>query len=69
GNAGWQRDLALSYGRVGMVEAQQGGRDQARGTIQQGQEIIARLTRQSPSNVTLLNDLAWFDAVVVQFAA
>jgi hypothetical protein len=37
--------------------------------LQQGREIIARLTRQSPSNVTLMNDLAWFDAEIVQFAA
>ena len=68
-NAEWQRDLALSYGRVGVVEAQKGAPDQARGMLQQGREIIARLTRQSPSNVTLSNDLAWFDAVIAQFAA
>ncbi|HEX3524369.1 MAG TPA: hypothetical protein VHT52_20055 [Stellaceae bacterium] len=52
-----------------MVEAQLGARDNARGMLQQGREIIARLTRRSPSNVTLSNDLALFDAVIAQFCA
>jgi hypothetical protein len=29
GNAGWQRDLALGYGRVATIEAQQGALDLA----------------------------------------
>jgi len=61
GNAGWQRDLALSYGRVAMVEAQQGAGEDALGAFRQGRDIISQLARQSPSNATLPNDLAWFD--------
>jgi hypothetical protein len=33
GNAGWQRDLALSHGSVGLVEARQGARDSALKTL------------------------------------
>jgi hypothetical protein len=61
GNAGWQRDLALSLGRVAIVEAQQGARDGALSQFREGQDIIARLIRQSPENATLLEDLAGFE--------
>ena len=53
GNAGWQRDLALSFGRVAMVEAQQGARDRATGLFRQGRDIIAGLKARSPDNATL----------------
>ena len=47
GNAEWQRDVALSYGRrVAVVEALQGARDGALRTFRQGREIIARLMRR-----------------------
>ena len=66
GNAGWQRDLALSYGRVGMVKGQQDARDDARGAFRQGRDIVALLSRESPDNATLPNDLAWFDTVIAK---
>jgi hypothetical protein len=66
GNAGWQRDLALSYGRVAIVEAQQGAREHALDALRQGRNIISRLARQSPSNGTLPNDLTWFDSQIGQ---
>jgi len=43
GNAEWQRDVALSYGRVAVIEALQGARDGALRTFRQGRNIIARL--------------------------
>ena len=61
GNADWQRDLALSYGRVAIVKAQQGARNDALSALQQGREIVARLSQQSPDNATLHSDLARFD--------
>jgi hypothetical protein len=66
GNAGWQRDLALSYGRVGMVKAQQDAREDARGAFRQGRDIVVRLSRESPDNATLHNDLAWFDTEIAK---
>ena len=64
GNAGWQRDLALSFGRVAMVEAQQGARDRATGLFRQGRDIIAGLKARSPDNATLPRDLAWFEGQI-----
>jgi len=53
GNAGWQRDLALSYGCLAKVHAQHGTRASAISMFRQGQEIISRLAQRSPDNVTL----------------
>lgn len=61
---GWPRDLALSHGRVAMVEARQGARERALGAFKQGREIIARLRARSPDNATLPKDLAWFDSQI-----
>jgi hypothetical protein len=61
GNAGWQRDLALSDGRVAMVLAQQRARVEALAAFRRGQAIISRLRELSPSNATLPKDLAWFN--------
>jgi len=61
GNAGWQRDLALSYDPLAKVHAQQGSRADAISLFQQGHEIISWLAQQSPDNVTFRNDLAWFE--------
>jgi hypothetical protein len=64
-NAGWQRDLALGYGRVATVEAQQGARNLVLAAFKEGREIIGHLSQQSPDNATLHNDLAWFDEQIV----
>jgi hypothetical protein len=61
-NAVWQRDLALSYGRVGFIEMRQGVRDDALKAFRQGRDIIAQLMRRSPDNATLPKVLAWFDS-------
>ncbi len=64
GNAGWQRDLAASYGRIATVESRLGARDDALARFRRGRNIIARLSRQSPDDATLPKDLAWFDAQI-----
>jgi hypothetical protein len=46
GDAEWQRDVALSYGRVAVIEALQGARDGALRTFRQRRDIIARLMRR-----------------------
>lgn len=62
GNAGWQRDLALSHGRVAMVAVRLGQREAALRGLRQGRTIIARLVDLSRDNATLPKDLAWFDS-------
>ena len=64
GNAGWQRDLALSHGRIGLVFARQGERQLALGAFEKGREIIAHLQSRSPDNAVFPNDLAWFDGQI-----
>jgi hypothetical protein len=68
GNAGWQRDLALSFGRVGHVAFQTGDHTEASALIHRGREIIARLMAASPDNATLPQDLDWFDRMIGQSA-
>jgi hypothetical protein len=57
-NTGWQRDLAISYGRVAVVEARQGTRDKALSNFRNARDIIVRLMAQSPDNAQLPKDLA-----------
>jgi hypothetical protein len=64
GNAGWQRDLSVSYGRVATVEVRQGAHADALIAPERGREIAIRLSRQSPDNATLKKDLTWFDMQV-----
>ena len=64
GNAGWQRDLAISHGRVATVLVRQGERARALGVFRQGREIIAKLKAAALSNATLPKDLDWFDAQI-----
>ena len=54
GNAGWQRYLALSYGHLAKIRAQQGARREG-----SGNHFSA--ARHSPENTTLQDDPAWFD--------
>jgi hypothetical protein len=64
GNAQWQRDLALSYGEVALMDKRMGERDRALGAFQQGRTILARLKERSPSDASLHEDLAWFDGQI-----
>jgi hypothetical protein len=62
GNAGWQRDLSLSHGRVAIVLAKRRANGDALTAFQQGRSIIVRLAERSRDNATLPNNLAWFDS-------
>ena len=64
GNAGWPRALAWSFGRVPMGEAGQSARERALSQFQEGRTIITPLTRQSPENAILPEDLAWFESQI-----
>ena len=68
-NADWQRRLAVSYGRVAVVEARQGARDQALSKFRNARDIIARLMAQSPDNAQLPKDLAGFESQIRALSA
>ena len=63
-NAGWQRDLSVSYGRLASAYRAAGQLVQARQNLAAGRAIIARLVQQFPDWAVWKQDLAWFDAQI-----
>ena len=61
GNAGWQRDLAVSYAKLAGVYRQSNDRDKALAALRQGKAIMDRLVKLSPDNAGWKRDVAWFD--------
>lgn len=59
-----QRDLAVSYGKLGLAEARRNNRAAARWNFVAGLAIISRLIERSPTNATLPGDQAWFAAQI-----
>ncbi len=61
-NAEWQRDLSVSYDRVGDISAARGDRDGALKAFNDGLEIAKALAARDPANVVWQTDLvvsAW----------
>ena len=61
GNAGWRRDVAVSYAKFASVYLAQKDNAKAREALKAGQEIMTKLVALSPDNARWKNDLAWFD--------
>jgi hypothetical protein len=68
GNAGWRRDLAVSFAKLAFVHKQSGDKAKALDFLRQGQAIMARLTKLSPDNAQWRQDLAWFDGQIAELA-
>lgn len=60
-NAGWQRDVFVSYFKLSEVATQQGDQDAAREYFTTAKGIIEPLAKKDSSNRTWQNDLAWVD--------
>ena len=58
---GWQRDLAVSYHKVGSLETLGGNDSEARDLLERGRAIIARLDRIAAHQAQWRSDLAKFD--------
>ena len=58
GNAGWQRDLSVSYNKVGDVQVAQGNLPAALTSYQAGLAIIERLAKSDPGNAGWQRDLS-----------
>ena len=56
-NAGWQRDLAIAYDKIGDVNATRGERDEALRNYRANFAIIEKLARGDPKNAGLQRDL------------
>ena len=58
GNAGWQRDLSVSYNKVGDVQVAQGNLPAALASYQAGLAIRDRLAKSDPGNAGWQRDLS-----------
>jgi tetratricopeptide (TPR) repeat protein len=58
GNAGWQRDLSVSYGKVGNVQVAQGNLPVALSSYQASLAIMERLAKSDAGNAGWQRDLA-----------
>ncbi|MEO1650984.1 MAG: tetratricopeptide repeat protein, partial [Pseudomonadota bacterium] len=58
GNAGWQRDLSVSYERIGDVYGAQGNLNQALDAFNAGLDIRETLAKVDPGNAEWQADLA-----------
>jgi hypothetical protein len=61
GNAGWQRDLAVSYGNLARVFRKAGEKKNALDALRDGRDIMVRMTSLSQDNAVWKRDLEWFD--------
>lgn len=66
GNAGWQRDLAVSHAKVGDAYRKAGDAAKAGEHLRAGRDIIAALVARYPDWARWRQDLAWFDAQVTK---
>jgi hypothetical protein len=58
GNAKWQRDLAVSWGMIGITQMAQGDLTDALKSFQDGLVVFERLVKSDPGNAEWQRDLA-----------
>jgi len=68
GNAGWQRDLSVSYAKLAIVFRNTGKKEQALDALREGRAIMARMTSLSPDNAEWKRDLAWIDIQLAELS-
>jgi hypothetical protein len=61
GNAGWQRDLSVSYAKLANIYLKTEQSIKAREALSTGRDIIAPLVTQFPDQAQWKHLLAWFD--------
>ena len=61
GNAGWQRDLSVSYAKLASAYLKAEQPAKAGEALAAGRAIIARLVAQFPDWSQWKQDLSWFD--------
>jgi hypothetical protein len=66
GDAGWQRDLSVSYAKFADVFKRSGETATALNMLQQGRAIMLRLYTLSPDNAVWKRDLARFDRQIAE---
>jgi hypothetical protein len=64
GNAGWQRDVAVSHAKLASFYRRQGETSLAKDALVKGRQIMERMTMVSPDNAQWKKDLAWFEGQI-----
>jgi hypothetical protein len=64
GNAGWQRDVAVSHAKLADIYRRQGETALAKDALGMGKAIMQRMTKLSPDNAEWKRDLAWFEGQI-----
>lgn len=68
GNAGWQRDLSVSYAKLAVTFREGGEKTKALEALRQGRAIMVRMTALSPDNAIWKRGLARFDRQITELA-
>jgi hypothetical protein len=68
GNAGWQRDLSVSFSKLAGAFRKAGDNAMALDALRQGRAIMLQMTSLSPDNAAWKRDLARFDAQIAELA-
>jgi hypothetical protein len=66
GNAGWQRDVSVSYAKLAYAYRKSNETAKARDAFAAGRAIIGKLVEQHPDQAQWKQDLAWFDARIAE---
>jgi tetratricopeptide (TPR) repeat protein len=69
GNTGWQRDIAVSYGKLSAALNTLGETEAALAALRQAQAIIERMASRFPDNGNWKRDLDWIAARMTEIAA
>ena len=68
GNAGWQRELSLTYSKLASACLRSNDIDHALPALREGKAIMDRLVTLSPDNAVWKRELAWFDRRMADLA-
>jgi hypothetical protein len=66
GNAGWQRDLSVSYAKLADAYSKSNETAKGRDALAAGRAIIGKLVEQHPDQAQWKQDLTWFDARIAE---
>jgi tetratricopeptide (TPR) repeat protein len=68
-NSGWQRDLSVSYMKIGNLLAEQNQRSEALQYLDKALAISARLAKLDAANAVWAGDVAWVQARIAELKA
>ena len=68
GNAGWQRDVAVSHAKVADALKEMGNGAEALAALRRGHAIMLRLTGLSPDSAVWKRDLDGFEAQIAELS-